>query len=552
MLWIHKPEYGIWIWFTKKLKFEGAPFETFMCNLCKESFCGFLQEEVNRIFNIEDDMERHWNVLKFTCGLMEDSSLLIERVCQAFVEIATRPKPRQSFCQLYGCLYLKDLHREKSAVSINPFNNAHLCYNNRRYIAVLYAYVENSNYELYYFNGWDKGESIDEKWEQSSESKGTNQVEHFKPCSVVIHQGLSVPMKTYLFTIDWFIRQPIKNLLIFGENSQQSDYNDVAAGQGNPLNALVVSAESTHSLRDENISAELYGLDFRMRKVKHPSVQGSESVSGFTNISEPIKPSFGFGNQLESATGYLEWRRDPVSRPVGILKLDNLTVGVFHKLDCSDLLADSLCHCTMLTHLTYVKCRHLKFNTLGKNKELKELTVVSCSLRLNTEAELYAQLRHLKQLEQISFKGMKYMKHVVKIMIEIGTFSLTSLKKLSLEDCMLTTATAVALMKSLVQCPLVEIDLSNNFLFGFIKELHQKPDVAFRHLERMNCNNSDLLKADTMALARLVSENRLPVIKTVFMKGNILANDKAVSGELKKSCENFRRRKGQRVQVYMD
>ena len=493
-------------------------------------------------------MERHWNVLKFTCGLMEDSSLLIERVCQAFVEIATRPKPRQSFCQLYGCLYLKDLHREKSAVSINPFNNAHLCYNNRRCIAVLCAYIENSNCQLYYFNGWDKGESIDEErpWWEHLSSKRTNQVEHFKPCSVVIHQGLSVP------TIDWFIRQPIKNLLIFGEYSQQSDYNDVGARQGNPLNALVVYAESTHSLRDENISAELYGLDFRIRKVKHPSVQGSESVSGFTNISEPLKPSFGFGNQLESATGYLEWRRDPVSRPVGIFKFDYLRVAVFHKLNCPALLADSLCHCTMLTHLTCVKCRHLKFNTLGKNKELKELTVVSCSLRLNTEAELYAQLRHLKQLEQISFKGMKYMKHVVKIMIEIGTFSLTSLKKLSLEDCMLTTATAVALMKSLVQCPLVEIDLSNNFLFGFIKELHQKPDVAFRHLERMNCKISDLLKADTMALARLVSENRLPVIKTVFMKGNILANDKAVSEELKKSCENFRRRKGHRVQVYMD
>ena len=198
MLWIHKPEYGIWIWFAKKLKFEGAPFETFMCNLCKESFCGFLQEEVNRIFNIEDDMERHWNVLKFTCGLMEDSSLLIERVCQAFVEIATRPNPRQSFCQLYGCLYLKDLHREKSAVSINPFNNAHLCYNNHRCVAVLCAYIENSNCELYYFNGWDKGESIDEEcpWWEHLSSKRTNQVEQLKPCSVVIHQGLSVPMKT--------------------------------------------------------------------------------------------------------------------------------------------------------------------------------------------------------------------------------------------------------------------------------------------------------------------------------------------------------------------
>ena len=482
-------------------------------------------------------MERHWNVLKFTCGLMKDSSLLIERVCRAFVEIATRPKPRQSFCQLYGCLYLKDLHREKSGVSINPFNNAHLCYNNRRYITAIF---ENSNYEheLYYFNGWDKGESTGEKWEPPYESEGTNQVEHLKPCSVVIHQGLFIPMKVYLSTIDWFVRQPIKNLLIFGENSQQSDYNDVGARQGNPLNASVVSAESTHSLRDENISAEPYRLGFGIRKVKHPSVQGSESVSGFTNISEPFKPSFGIGNQSESA--------------MGCLKLDYLRVAVFHKLNCSVILADSLCLCTMLTHLTYVKCMHPTFDSLGNNKELRELTVENCSLRLSTEAELYAQLRYLKQMEQISFKGMKYEKQLARI-ARAGAFSsLTSLKRLILQDCMLTTPTAVALMKSLVQCPLVEINLSDNFLTGFIKELHRTPDVAFRHLERMNCNNSDLLKTDTMALARLVSENRLPVIKTIFMKGNILANHKAASEELEKSCEHFRRKKGHRVKVYMN
>ena len=176
----------------------------------------------------------------------------------------------------------------------------------------------------------------------------------------------------------------------------------------------------------------------------------------------------------------------------------------------------------------------------------------NCSLRLNTEVELYAQLRYLQQLEQISFKGMKNDKYLARSTWIRAFSSLTSLKRLSLQDCMLTTPTAMILIESLVQCPLVEIDLSDNCLIGFIKELHETPDVAFRHLERMNYNNSDLLKTDTMALARLVSENRLPVIKTVFMKGNIFANDKAASEELEKSCEHFRRRKGHRVQVIMD
>ena len=575
MLWIHKPEYGIWTWFAKKLKFEGAPFETFMCNLCKES-CGFLQEEVNRIFNIENDIDRHWNVLKFTCGLMEDSSLLIERVCQAFVKIATRPKPRQSFCQLYGCLYLKDLHREKSAVSINPFNNAHLCYNSHRRIAVIYAYMEDSNCELYYFNGWDKGEST--KWEHLSVSKGTNQVEHLKPCSVVIHQGLFTSMDIYLKALTWFIEQPIKNLLIFGENSQQSDCNNLYVQPGIPVTTLAGSTESTHLLVQPEIpvttlagsTESTHLVSVKNKSVKNKSAEHYEPGFASRNMSsEPYIPSFVDRNQSELAMGEIgrtefdnllamgEIGRTKsynllAMRDTGRIKLDNLSVGVFHKLNCSALLADSLCHCTVLTHLTYIKCRDPRFDTLGKNKELRELTVENCSLSLSTEAELYAQLRYLNQLEQISFKGMKSVKQLARITREGAFSSLTSLKRLSLQDCMLTVPTAVALMESLVQCPLVEIDLSNNFLFGFIKQLHQKPNVAFRHLERMNCNNCDLLKTDTMFLVRLISENRLPVIKTVLMIGNNLANDEAVSIELEKSCEHFRRRKGHRVQVIMD
>ena len=479
-------------------------------------------------------MERHWNVLKLTCGLMKDSSLLIEMICKAFVKIATRPTPRQSFCQLYGCLYLKDLDREKSAVSRSPFNNPHLCYNNQTYFAAIYA--ENSNYELYYFNGWDKGECTDVKWEHLPKSKGTNQVEHLKPCSVVIHQGLLfTSMDIYLLTMNWFIKQPIKNLLIFGENSQQSDCNDLSIQPGIPVRTLARSTESTHSVGVKFISAEPYEPRFASRNIS----------------AEPQKPSFVDRNQSELAIGYIRRGMYRVSRSVGILKLDNLRVAVFHKLDCSGHLADSLCHCTRLTHLTYIKCRDPTFVTLGNNKELRKLTVENCSLSLSAEAELYAQLRYLKQLEHISFKGMKYVKQLARITREGAFSSLTSLKRLSLKDCMLTTSTTVALMESLVQCPLVEINLSDNFLAGFIKELHETPDVSFRDLERMSCNNSYLQSIDTMALAGLISENRLPVIKTVFMEGNLIDGN-AFSEELKKSCENFRRRKGHRVQVYID
>ena len=51
--------------------------------------CSFLQSDIEDIFRLPEDMERHWNVIRFTCGLMVDSSLLIERICEKFVDILT-------------------------------------------------------------------------------------------------------------------------------------------------------------------------------------------------------------------------------------------------------------------------------------------------------------------------------------------------------------------------------------------------------------------------------------------------------------------------------
>ena len=167
-------------------------------------------------------MERHWNVLKFTCGLMDDSSLLIESICQTFAKIITRRKPRESFGSLYGSLYLTDINREKSARSLSPFNNAQVSYNSLGYIP--------TNHRLFYLNGWDinQMEEITMKnFERHGAYKKSSEGNNLSPCSVIIHQGKQIPIE-YFFMVCSSIRQPIEHFLIYGQENLSIRLKDFA------------------------------------------------------------------------------------------------------------------------------------------------------------------------------------------------------------------------------------------------------------------------------------------------------------------------------------
>ena len=173
-------------------------------------------------------------------------------------------------------------------------------------------------------------------------------------------------------------------------------------------------------------------------------------------------------------------------------------------------------------------------------------------MKLKTRQELWAQLKYLTKLERVSFRKIRCDKYLGKL-TEAGIFSsFTPLKSISLQIGMLTTPTAVALVNSLKQCPLVELDLSNNYLCGFIIELYQMPGVIFTRLEKIKCTDCDLRNKDTMTLARLISERRLPAIKAIIIERNYLSIDKVASEELQKSCERLQKWNGYRVQVYID
>ena len=357
------------------------------------------------------------------------------------MEIATRPKQRESFGSLYGSLYLTDIEQEKSAKSLSPFINAQLCYNRLGHIPT--NPEVHFNHRLFYLNGWDVNhlEQITERTlERYRAYKEYSEGEILAPCSVVIHQGLRATLD-YFFVLYSCIRQPIERLLVFGHD--------------NPC-----SGDFTAISRPAAISGPRW-------RIRNMTTEEYEPTSPMKNLSESAISSFASD-----------------INPFNAVNVEHLTIVVLHKVNCQ-YLAKSLNECKRLIHLTYFKCRDPSFEALGNNKGLEEISVEHCTLGANAEAELFAQLRYLTKLEKISLRSMRCEKYLAKLTKEGVLSSLELLKSISLQQCILTTPTVVALMKSLAQCPLMEINLSDNFLFGFIKELHQTPDVSFRHLERM-------------------------------------------------------------------
>ena len=158
-------------------------------------------------------MKRHWNVIKFTCGLMVDSSLLIEKICEQFVDILKNTTFdvwfERSYQFLYNYTYLADLVKEKSSLSLHPYRNSVICCMNSRYS------VLSQPCQCYYFYGADsfqnyRTESMAATVQQVTKSEA-------EPCTVFIRETRDSPffMQTAQRAIS-LIKQPINCLIIEG------------------------------------------------------------------------------------------------------------------------------------------------------------------------------------------------------------------------------------------------------------------------------------------------------------------------------------------------
>ena len=152
-------------------------------------------------------MERNWNVIKFTCGLMGDSSELIQSVCKVFAEhkMSIDENNRHSFGYLYDHSYLQDLSLESSPQCTDPFNNSEICCmsNNKS------ALGENCSLDYFYGTG-EYMKYIKIHTDQRQCRQGT------KPCGIVINEANSSSFMYTTFNACSLISQPIKFIQIHG------------------------------------------------------------------------------------------------------------------------------------------------------------------------------------------------------------------------------------------------------------------------------------------------------------------------------------------------
>ena len=160
-------------------------------------------------------MDRHWNVIKFTCGLMENSSVLIERICKELVGILTtmtlNPEHEKSILFLYNHGYLRDLDRDRSHASCNPYSNRIICCMNERYSRM------QRNRELYYFYGAEVFEYyVDCAEKPLQRQTRSNLNASVKPCSIVIRETSSPLFLRSVLQACSEIKQPVKYLVVEG------------------------------------------------------------------------------------------------------------------------------------------------------------------------------------------------------------------------------------------------------------------------------------------------------------------------------------------------
>ena len=167
---------------------------------------------MDAIFNLPTDMKLHWNVIKFTCGLLVDSSLLIERICEQFVDVLKDTTfdvcPEKSYQFLYNYTYLADLAQEKSSSSVDPFRNSVIYCMNSRYS------VLRENCKSFYFYGTDRFEYYGPYFMTTAQQVAKCEAE---PCTVFIRETRDSPffMQTAQRAISQ-IKQPINCLIIDG------------------------------------------------------------------------------------------------------------------------------------------------------------------------------------------------------------------------------------------------------------------------------------------------------------------------------------------------
>ena len=426
-------------------------------------------------------MKHQWNVVKFTCGLMDDSSVLIKRVCEAFVDImknTTFVWYDKSFQFLYNYTYLADLHHEKSPTSLNPFRNNVICCMKDR------NSVLRENSQSYYFYGTDCFENYQTEPGlvmdlQEVRKKST------KPCAVFIREPTNSPH--FMYTAQCSIsriKQSLKYLRVDG--------------------------------------AKLGNLFFGMtgRQMEMPSEQPSGFIFGMT------------GRQMEM----------PSEQPSGFHRvLDFADKAVVRFTACDfrwnnlKLIVDSIKHCRTLHSFELAYCKKVDENLichLGQNKDLCSLTVcdIHRGLSLDVREKLFEQIKLLGSLTHLIIHDMDF---------DIASVRSTSLTEVSLCCCGIECTEGLALMKHLAKCPVQKLDLDDNHLSEMFKKLCKLPDISYPYLRSMSLVRTRAYRSDLRGIVQLLRDDKMPAIQEVMVTEDEFSKPTLL--EFEESCRRYRK-----------
>ena len=439
------------------------------------------------MFDIKKDMERTWNVIKFTCGLMADSSELIECVCKVFAESKMSTEESNTFYSVYDHNYLNDLKREKSSQSVDPFNNSEICCMNNSKSEL------GNNCSLYYFYGTN--EYIKYTKIQTDQPHCRQST---KPCGiVVINEAISTSFMRTTSDACSLISQPIKCIQIHGHsNYKNSLFSNEPLGEG-------LYYDSDSDMEQDPL--------FPIVPVK-PLVQ-IRRFSRFQNNTT-------FLNFCPGATASF------INCDLGRKNLK--------------LFTDSLKNSTALSKLFLHNCEKVPetfFSLLANKRNLIHLQVTFRWSFQDTCLNLATELRHLINLEVLALKGVFLQQNSIAMKFMHSMTTLRGLRVLSLKRCHLLPPTVIELMKILTNCPLEELHLSHNNLLGVFHELSLLTDHSYQFLKRIEIRGAVLSKGDILGLARFIEDHRLPLIEKIDMQGNDLLKKQDALKNLAKTCE---------------
>ena len=209
-----------------------------------------------------------------------------------------------------------------------------------------------------------------------------------------------------------------------------------------------------------------------------------------------------------------------------------------------DIIVKSLESCANLDRLNLFACGYIPsriFTNLHKMTNLRYLMVRNCVISWETCQMLAAQIKHLIRLEHVDFSYLRVEGvYLFVAIIAASLCHLKSLKVVKLQGCQFLRDNCLQLMEGLASCPLEKLDLTSNYPEGNFIEIQRSSEVKFEQLTHLQLNHCNISADDIISIAQMIQENRFPHLQEIEMGNRSMSGRMDALEELLKTCDRKR------------